>query len=176
MDNMFNFSGVEAATQTSNFKFVEPGLHTLTISKVEGKTANSGSPGVTVTFDSKEAEASFNHDFWLSAKALPRIQYIVEKFTGTKMDGQFTSLDQVVQILSAKLVGRTKTVVVDGEKRTREKDGQVYINTYPTLRYAGFVDPEGTDAEPRIADKTASQTAVSASGTVTSSAPAQVVN
>lgn len=160
-----NFDEVESANgevRESTFKSVKPGLNTLMISAVEPTVAGTGSAGVVVTFESKEAEASFNHRFWLTAKTLPKLQYLVEKFTGAKMTGSFPGeglelAQSVSNALSGKLIGKSKTVVVDGEKRTKEKDGKVYVNVYPTLRFAGYVDPEGKSAEPIIKDLTDSQ-------------------
>lgn len=157
-----NFDNIESASsevRESSFKSVKPGVQTLMITGIEGTVASTGNAGIVVTFESKEAEASFNERFWLSAGALPRVQYLVEKFTGVKMTGGFDGegqvlADNVATALSSKLVGKSKTVVVDGEMRTREKDGKVYTNTYPMLRFAGFVDPEGKAAEPIITDKT----------------------
>jgi len=158
-----NFDQVESANsevRESSFKSVKPGIQTLMITGVEPTMAGTGTPGMVVTFESKEAEASFNHRFWLSAGALPRVQYLVEKFTGVKMSGAFTGEGQelaanVATALASKLVGKSKTVIVDGEASTKEKDGKVYNNVYPTLRFAGFVDPEGSAAEPIITDRTA---------------------
>jgi len=160
-----NFDEVESANgevRESTFKSVKPGLNTLMISAVEPTVAGTGSAGVVVTFESKEAEASFNHRFWLTEKTLPKLQYLVEKFTGTKMTGSFPGegmelAQSVATALSGKLIGKSKTVVVDGEKRTNVKNDKVYVNVYPTLRFAGYVDPEGLAAEPIIKDLTDSQ-------------------
>lgn len=135
-----NLSGVQAASESngSTFKRVEPGLHTLTISKIEG--AKSGDKDVLkVTFNSKEAEAEFTHTFFLTEKALPSLQYLITKFSGAPLEGNFS-----IAALSAVLVGKTQTVVVDGRVAPRQKDDKWYNNTYPTLRFAGFVldDPK----------------------------------
>ena len=165
-----NFNSVESASEKtkSTFKSVEPGLNTLMISGIEPTVAATGNPGIVVTFESKEADASFNARFWLSERAVPSLQYLVEKFTGAKMNEEFDGdgmelAQSVATVLSSKLIGKSKTVIVDGETRTKEKDGKVYVNTYPTLRFAGFVDPIGKDAEPRIVDKTESISVLEAS-------------
>lgn len=141
-----NLSGVQAAesTQGSTFKSVQPGLHTATITKVEAGKAGDKDI-LKVSFSSKEAEAEFTHNFFLTEKALPSLQYLITKFTGNPLEG-----DVDVAVLSAMLVGKTKSIVVDGQVRPREKDGKWYNNTYPRLRFAGFVEPEGADANPRI--------------------------
>lgn len=140
-----NLTGVNAAeTQTSTFKRVEPGVHTATITKVEGAKAGARDV-VKVTFASKEADAEFSHNYFVTEAALPRIQYLIEKFTGAPLEGKFS-----VDALAAILVGKEKSIVVDGQVRPRQKDGKWFNNTYATLRFAGYVDPQGNDAEPRI--------------------------
>lgn len=169
-----NFGAVESATgerAESTFKSVAPGLHTLEITDLQPTVAGTGIPGVVITFTSREADASFNERFWLSAKAASRLQYLVEKYTGVKMTDSFSGEGQslaesVVATLAGRLLGKAKTVIVDGELRTKEKDGNVYTNTYPVLRYAGFVDPEGANAEPRITDRTMATTTTTSSNSM----------
>lgn len=141
-----NLTGVKAAeeNQGSSFKSVQPGVHTATISKLE-MVKRGDKDVLNVAFSSEEAGAEFSHGFFLTEKALPSLQYLITKFTGNPLEGNVD-----VNALSAMLVGKTKTIVVDGQVRPREKDGVWYNNTYPRLRFAGFVEPEGADAEPRI--------------------------
>lgn len=157
---MINFDSVESASAVNKteFKSVKGGIQNLTVEAVEGVVAASGNPGVEVTFKSTEADASFNHRFWLSVGAVPRVQYLVEKFTGSKLTGSIAP-EEVADKLAALLVGKTKQVIVDVELRTNEKNGKVYTNEYPTLRFAGFVEPQGKDAEVRVTDNTAKTTA-----------------
>lgn len=150
-----NLSGIKSAEATNNsststFKRVEPGIHTLTISKVE--EAKLGTKSVLrVTFDSAEAEASFPHDYFVQGntdettkKLLERVQYLIEKFTGAALEGNFNPA-----ALSAVLVGKSKVCMVDGRVRGVQKDGKWYNNTYATLAWAGYVDP-AADAKPNI--------------------------
>lgn len=150
---ILNFDGVEAAA-AKEFVTVKPGAHTLTITNVEGKETAGGTGFINVTFESSEAGASFNHPFYTTPGAMPRLQYLVKQFSGTEMTGNVT-----VESLAAKLVGRSQYCVVDGETRTKEKDGKVYNNTYPTLRFTAFAQPVTektfTDADAKVTDKTA---------------------
>lgn len=141
-----NLTGVKAAeeNQGSTFKSVKPGLHTATISKLE-MVKRGDKDVLNVTFSSQEAEAEFTHGFFLTEKALPSLQYLITKFTGNPLEGNVD-----VNTLSAMLVGKTKSIVVDGQVVPKNKDGKWYNNTYPRLRFAGFVEPEGVDANPRI--------------------------
>jgi len=149
---MINFGGVDSGAERNEYKSVKGGVQNLTITEVKPLTSAGGSPGLTVTFESKEADASFNHRFWLSEKALSRVQYLMEKFTGNKIEDSFENEHEAAEKLGAKLVGTTKLVIVDVEKRSNNKNGKNYVNDYPTLRFAGFVDPVGPDAEVRVTD------------------------
>lgn len=142
-----DFTGVNSPeAKASTFKSVKSGIHTLTIAAVDEVTASTGTPGIEVTFDSKEAEASFKEKFWLSAGALPRVVYLMEKFAGAKPEGAMS-----VEEIAAKLVGTTRAnVVVDARVITKNKDGKTYENEYAQLRFAGYVDPQGNDATPRL--------------------------
>lgn len=165
-----NFNNVESAgvkvEKESTFKVIKPGVQPLTITAIEPTlSSKKQTPGVVVTFTGEDA--SFTENFWLTAGAFGRVKYLVEKFTGVAPTEEFSSegLDlatEVANLLAVKLIGKTKEIVVDGEVRSREKDGKVYDNTYPTLRYAGFVEPEGTAAEP-IITKVVAETAPAAS-------------
>lgn len=155
-----NLTGISAAESTNNsttstFKRVEPGINTLTITKLEDAKVGS-KPVLRVTFSSKEADAEFSHDFFTqgnseetSKKLLERIQYLIEKFSGSALQGNFS-----LQALSAVLVGKTKVCMVDGRIRgvQSSKDSKWYNNTYPNLAWAGYVDPS-PDAKPYINDK-----------------------
>ena len=143
-----NLGGVEAATEKeSTFKVVKKGVQPLTIVEVTETVAASGTEGIEVTFQASD-EATFKHKFWTSAKALPRVVYLIEKFT----EKPVPIGDLGIEVLSALLVGKTRPVVVDARLVT-SKDGK-YTNEYPELRFSGFVDPIGKDAEPRVEDTT----------------------
>lgn len=131
--NLTGVSAAEQQTQTTTFKRVEPGIHTVTITKVEGGKAGDKDI-LKTTFSSKEAEAEFSHNFFLTEKALPSLQYLITKFTGGALEGKFT-----VEALSAALVGKTQTIVVDGRIVPKNKDDKWYNNVYTQLRFAGYV-------------------------------------
>lgn len=149
---MINFENVESASENKTaFKSVKGGVQDLTITKVEPYTSSGGSEALNVTFESKEADASFSHKFWLSEKAIPAAQYLMEKFAGEKIAESFATVEEAAEKLGAKLIGKNRTVIVDEIKRTKGN----FVNTYPILRFAGFVDPEGDDAIVRVKDETA---------------------
>lgn len=151
MDLKINLSGIESASENIQTKRIVPGVHTLTISKIEVVSSNSGNNGLRVEFTNEELGASFNETFWLSPKALPRLQYLIEKFDGEKHDGDIT-----VSSLNAKLIGKTRTCIVDGREALSnpvpQEDGtvKVYTNIYPQLRFAGFVGDNFKDEDAYI--------------------------
>jgi len=146
-----NLTGVEAASvkETPEYKSVKKGLQPLKIIEVTSTVSASGKEGIEVTFEAEDT-ATFRHKFWATASALPRIVYLIEKFT----DNPVPTGDLGIEVLSALLVGKTKPVVVDVELAD-SKDGK-YTNEYPTLRFAGFVNPTGKSAEPIIKDNRSS--------------------
>lgn len=145
--NNFNFTGVESAVENV---FVKPGFQVLTITGLEGVKFNSGSSGFKVTFSSDKG-GTFSQNWTIAdangvvmAKVAPSFQYLVEKFTGSKLDGEVNTAS-----LSAKLVGKSRAVTVGGRLVTTQKDGKVYENTYAELPFAGY-DGEVT---PNIRDQ-----------------------
>lgn len=157
---MFDFNNIELPENNNQDTprqryYVNTGLQPLTINTVELiYSSQKQTPGAEVTFADAEGIV-MKETFWLSEKALPRVQYLVKGITGEPMTGQFATNEEVVAVLAAKLVGKTANIVVDGENRTKEKDGKTYTNTYPVLRYRDFINPEGKSAEPIITDKVA---------------------
>lgn len=134
----FNFSGVEVAKESTS-TFAEPGYQKLTVVSVKPATAASGSVGLEVEFSSDKG-TSFNQKWWLADangsrlnKAMPSFQYLVDKFSGSPLDG-----DVNIQSISAKLVGRSLDVTVGGRKYTTEKDGKKYNNTAAWLPFSGY--------------------------------------
>lgn len=150
MSLTINLAGVESASENTR-KFVEPGIHTLTISKLEVVSANTGTSGIKITFDSEEAGASFTETFWTSPKALQRIQYLLKKFDGEEHNSNIT-----LEALEAKLIGKTQVCIVDGREAlsnpVTQEDGtvKVYTNVYPQLRFSGFVGENFTSSDVRI--------------------------
>lgn len=151
MSTEINLSGVEAGNKGSDKKFVKPGIQTVTIASLELITSNNDKSGLKVTFNSKENEAPFNETFWLSEKALPRLQYLIKLFTGEKHEGKIT-----VEELSAKLVGKTEEIIVDGREAlsnpVTQEDGTIktFVNVYPQLRFADFGTKDARSLEVNI--------------------------
>lgn len=143
----FSLEGVDSA-KANVVKRVEPGIHTVTITKLEANTSAGGTQGLRVEFASKEAEASFTETFWVTNGALPRIQYLIEKFHGEKHEG-----DIDLETLNAKLLGKTQVIIVDGREALSnpvpQPDGtvKVFTNIYPRLRFAGFVGENFSESD-----------------------------
>ena len=81
---MFNFDTVELPQENNNQEstrkrfYLNTGLQQLTINSVEFTTSSQkGTPGAVVEFVDAE-NIAHKETFWLSEKALPRIQYLVK--------------------------------------------------------------------------------------------------
>lgn len=145
---MMNFTGVEESVES---KYLAPGIHEVKIVKTEfGASSVKGTPFMKVFFEDAK-EGSFNESFYLSAGALPRVQHLVSKFTGRKLEGEISE-----QSLTAMLINKKARLKIDGEKAFG-KDGD--IKTYARLGFAGFAqalnDPQKfLEMEVKIIDKT----------------------
>jgi hypothetical protein len=132
MSDSINFSTVNAATASS---YLEPGMYRLKVdaanTKVftpEGKTAYLSVKFVT------ENGASVTEKFFLTAKALPRLQYLHEAWFNKKLDKQFKTYPEVGEYfrhaLTLKIVSRP--MIVGGKVNA---DGKFFAG----LPYSGFV-------------------------------------
>lgn len=143
-----NFTGVEESVES---KYLAPGIHEVKIVKTEfGTSTVKETPFMKVFFEDSK-EGSFNESFYLSSGALPRVQHLVSKFTGRKLEGEISE-----QSLTAMLINKRGRLKIDGEK-TFNKDGKEVI--YARLGFAGFAqalnDPQKfIELEVKIIDKT----------------------
>ena len=148
MSNVMNFTGVEESVES---KYLAPGIHEVKIVKVEfGESTTKLTPFMKVFFEDAK-EGSFNESFYLSSGALPRVQHLVSKFTGRKLEGEISE-----QSLTAMLINKKGRLKIDGEK-TFDKNGDIKV--YARLGFAGFAqalnDPNKfIEMEVKIIDKT----------------------
>jgi hypothetical protein len=131
-EETIDFGNVEAASEA---KFLDPGMYRLKVDAEntsviaqDGKT-----PYLTVRFYS-EKDGSVNEKFFLTAKALPRLQYLHEVWFNKKLDKKFTNFVQVGEYFKAALTSKivTRPMVVGGKITP---DGKFYSG----LPYTGFV-------------------------------------
>lgn len=131
-EEVIDFGQVNAA---SSPEFLEPGMYRLKVDKTNCKvvTPEGKTPYLSVKFVS-ESGASVNEKFFLTAKALPRLQYLHEAWFNKRLDKAFKSMIEVgtyfVAALTAKIVTRP---MVTGGKFTA--DGKFFSG----LPYTGFV-------------------------------------
>lgn len=129
---VIDFGRVDAASEST---YLEPGMYRLKVDKErttlftpEGKT-----PYLAVKFVDQNG-GGVNEKFFLTAKAMPRLQYLHEAWFNKKLDRKFTSFLEVGEYfkaaLTAKIVSRPMVV---GGKTT--PDGKFFSG----LPYTGFV-------------------------------------
>lgn len=136
-ENTVDFSQVVEQENTTNktvIKRVQKGAQVLIITSIEDTMSRGGTPGFVVTFADKD-DATFQHTFWNTPKAIVRMQNLVVGFTGEKPTGIMNTT-----ALSAMLVGQSSNCIVDVNIKLNESNGKVFRNEYPTLRYTGFAN------------------------------------
>jgi hypothetical protein len=121
-----NFDNVTAAAEKI---MTPPGtIDVFKISKVEfGSSKNKQTGFMKLTFENKDS--SFNHSFYFSEKALPRIQSLAEAL-GSKLAGAMTD-----ESLTARFLNKEIGLKVTGQVSDQGKG-------YPNLSFGGFCKPK----------------------------------
>jgi hypothetical protein len=149
-EEVIDFNGVESASEAS---YLEPGMYRLKIDAENTKvvTAEGKTPYLAVRFYS-EKNGSVNEKFFLTAKALPRLQYLHEAWFNKKLDRKFTSFIAVGEYFKAALTSKivARPMVVGGKITP---DGKFYSG----LPYTGFVVIEEALFEEGAFDKDSEQ-------------------
>ena len=149
-EQSISFAGVESATEST---YLEPGMYRLKVDKdktsviaVQDKT-----PYLSVRFYDEKG-GSVNEKFFLTAKAMPRLQYLHEVWFNKKLDKAFTSWTAVGEYFKAALTSKivTRPMVVGGKITP---DGKFYSG----LPYTGFVVMEEALFEEGPFDKDSEQ-------------------
>jgi len=153
MSESIDFSGVDSAEGAAlGGKYLTPGMYRIQFTEAtHGKSGLKNTPYMEVKFvshskssnlDGKEGRAKF----YLTAGALPRIQYFHAAFFGKKLDKKFNSTEEIVQYFDAvfksdagkKLI---KPCIVAG---SISADGS---KIYSDLPYTGWVCDENSFEE-----------------------------
>lgn len=125
-----NFKGVEEARES---QMTEPGtIDVFTIKDVKfDSTKNKGTYYMGITF-ARTAD-SFNHSFFLSEKALPRVKSLVKHAcSGKELDDELSE-EQLIAML------KDREVALKVIPKFDEENGKVY----PDLGFGGFCkDPD----------------------------------
>lgn len=124
----FNFDNVSSAAERI---MTQPGtLGIFKISEVTfGVSKEKQSPFMELTFEDKDS--SFKHPFYLSEKALPRIQSVIKAVMGKEVKGNINEEQLVVM-----LKGKEIALKVTGQVSNKGKG-------YPNLSFGGFCKPKG---------------------------------
>lgn len=131
-EEVVNFAGVESAAEST---YLEPGMYRLKIDKdktsvviTEGKT-----PYLSVRFYNEKG-GSIIEKFYLTAKAINRLQYLHEAWFNKKLDKTFPSWAATGEYFKAALTSKivARPMVVGGKITP---DGKFYSG----LPYTGFV-------------------------------------
>lgn len=139
-----DFSGVEPA-ESGTGSHLKPGIYHLKPSTVElvetdGKTS-AIKVGFTSVDDGYEGQ-TVEEKFYLSQKALPRLQYLHEQYLGFRLENKAITYQKLTDYLSQKLLTKPKTILVKVGGR-ESTDGKVYNQ----LPYSDFILNADADVE-----------------------------
>lgn len=134
MSEAINFSQIDSAATN---EFLEPGMYRLKVDADKKYTKlvseDSKTPYLQVRFVSDKG-ASVTEKFFLTTKALPRLQYLHEAWFNKKLDRKFDSMKEVGEyFLKALIVKIVARPMITGGKFAA--NGKFYSG----LPYTGFV-------------------------------------
>lgn len=131
-----DFSNVEVAKGS---EYLEPGMYRLKVDadNVKVETPENKTPYLSVKLVSENG-SSITEKFFLTAKALPRLQYLHKGWFGKELSRTFTNFIEVGNYFKAALTSKIVTrPVITGGKVT--PDGKFYSS----LPYTDFILPDG---------------------------------
>lgn len=136
MSELFDFSQVVVE---NNGSYLAPGHYNVSVKDVSYD--KTGTPALVVTFANKQG-SMVKEKFWLTAKALPRLQYLHEAWFGKKLEKAFKSVEEIVTYFTRALTAKEirKNIIVSGNEAD---NGKVYGN----LKFLGFVLPDTVTIE-----------------------------
>lgn len=140
MSESINFGAIPTATSSS---YLEPGMYRLKVDPTNTKvfTPQGKTPYLSVKFIDDKG-GSLTEKFFITAKALPRLQYLHEAWFGKKLDKSFKTYEDIGeyfrQALTMKIVSRP---MLTGGRITADK------KFYAGLPYTGFVVDEANFEE-----------------------------
>lgn len=135
--------GQVAPAESTSFKYLEPGMYRLKVDteSVRVDTPQGKTPYLSVRYLS-ESGASVVEKFYLTPKAIARLQYYYMALTGKKLDKVFSSYVEIGQYFEKLLKSKPLTFpMVVGGKITVE--GKLYSN----IKYTDFIIPANVDFE-----------------------------
>lgn len=149
-EEVISFAGVKPASENT---YLEPGMYRLKVDK--DKTVVVAVPDKTPYLSVRfydEKNGSVNEKFFLTAKAMPRLQYLHETWFNKKLDKAFPNWVAVGEYFKAALTSKivTRPMVVGGKITA---DGKFYSG----LPYTGFVILEEALFEEGAFDKDSEQ-------------------
>ena len=122
-----NFKGVSEVKEKTATRPGTIGVYKVTDVKFD-TTKNKGTYYMGVTFSSNSDE--FNHSFFLSEKALPRVKSLVKHVSGVELDAEVME-EKLIALLKGKEVALKVTARID------ETNGRAYAD----LSFGGFSKP-----------------------------------
>lgn len=136
MAESINFEGVGVAESTPR-NYVTPGYRKLQFGTVEAiSSTQKGTPGLQFNLVN-ETGGTLKTDFWLSAGALPRLQYLHKSLFGALLTKAMTP-GELADYFNKNINGKKTYNFIVGGKKSGDK-------TYCELPYTNFIVPEGEE-------------------------------
>jgi len=133
MSESINFSQIPVATSSS---YLEPGMYRLKVDPSGTKLIEPAgkTPYVAIKFVS-DAGGSLTEKFFLTAKALPRLQYLHEAWFGKKLEKEFKTYPEIGKYFEKVMTLKPEVSrpMITGGKFTADN------KFYGGLPYTGFV-------------------------------------
>lgn len=126
-NDTLDFSAVEAA-ESNTGNYLKPGIYRAKPTEVELVERDGGTSAIKVTFEGVTEPyegAVVEEKFFLSQKALPRLQYLHEKYLGFKLENKAITYQKLTDYLAQKLLTKPKSILLSVGGR-EGKDGKVY--------------------------------------------------
>lgn len=123
-------------------KYLKPGIYAVKPSEIELIEKEGSNSAIKITFSAvnEPYEGSIVEErFYLTPKALPRLQYLHEKYFGARLENKAITFAKLTEYLKAKMLTKPKTLlVVVGGRQDGDK-------IYGSLPYSDFVADENAE-------------------------------
>lgn len=168
---MINFAGVDEARDKG---FTSPGtIDIFEITNIEFVESPNGKPYMKTRFEN--ASSSFNHNFFLTEKALPRVQALATYTLDRKLDGEMTEDSLKAAFMNKKLALKVTGRVGDNGMGYADLPFGGYgkpVSKLEELTSIGFSTSEQTGIDEAIEAINASRSASPDSESSTAGTPA----
>lgn len=131
---IINFNNIPENTVRES-KAVKPGVGVFVIASMEAKTSSKGTPYINTVFQTEDGTKKFYANFWLNNdKGLSRLKELAKNSA--------VELGEVdIETLISRFIGKKVGLIVDGEEKMKNINGNDVKVVEQVLRFAKFSFP-----------------------------------